>query len=302
MNEQTQQRWLARIARLKIDRKGSPAPHKPLLLLVIIELAEQGMLPQGTLPLTPELAFRFCTYWSIVAHRRSQKPDVRYPFHHMQSGGFWRALGEDWNPSPDRRLTRYAVFDQDFELCLRDRTFREEARRVLICKYFPPDERVALCSLLDLPVPSEDEVASASMHQSPEKAEERGREARFRLKVVSLYNYTCALTGYRMLTISSGSIVDAAHIHQFSDSRNNDVRNGIALCKNAHWLFDEGLWTIADDYTVNVAVGHFAEDSPEQKSLVDHHGKKIRLPSDSLSYPDPVHLDWHRKRRFLGRD
>ena len=160
MNEQTQQRWLARIARLKIDRKGSPAPHKPLLLLVIIELAEQGMLPQGTLPLTPELAFRFCTYWSIVAHRRSQKPDVRYPFHHMQSGGFWRALGEDWNPSPDRRLTRYAVFDQDFELCLRDRTFREEARRVLICKYFPPDERVALCSLLDLPVPSEDEVAS----------------------------------------------------------------------------------------------------------------------------------------------
>ncbi len=139
------------------------------------------------------------------------------------------------------------------------------------------------------------------MHQSPEEAEQRGREARFRLKVVSLYNYTCALTGYRMLTISSGSIVDAAHIHQFSDSRNNDVRNGIALCKNAHWLFDEGLWTIADDYTVNVAVGHFAEDSPEQKSLVDHHGKKIRLPSDSLSYPDPVHLDWHRRKKFLGR-
>ncbi len=100
MNEQTQQRWLARIARLKIDRKGSPAPHKPLLLLVIIELAEQGMLPQGTLPLTPELAFRFCTYWSIVAHRRSQKPDVRYPFHHMQSGGFWKASDEDWTPVP----------------------------------------------------------------------------------------------------------------------------------------------------------------------------------------------------------
>jgi putative restriction endonuclease len=302
MNQVTRERWLAKLAKLKIDLKGNPAPHKPLLLLVIVELAEEDLLPNGTLPLTPELAFRFCTYWGIVAHRRTQRPDVRYPFHHMQSGGFWKALGEDGRPSPDRRLTRYAVFDQDFEACLDDRTFREEARRVLICKYFPPDERVALCSLLDLPVPSEDEVASASVHRLPEEAEQRGREAQFRLKVVSLYDYTCALTGYRMLTISSGSIVDAAHIHQFSDSRNNDVRNGIALSKNAHWLFDEGLWTIADDYTVSVAVGHFAEDSPEQKPLVDHYGKKIRLPCDSSFYPDPAHLGWHRKSRFQGRD
>jgi putative restriction endonuclease len=301
MNEDSRERWLSRLAKLKIDLKDSPAPHKPLLLLVIIEMAEQGLLPAGTLPLTPELAFRFCTYWSIVAHRRRQKPDVRYPFHHMQSGHFWKALGEDGSPSPDRRLTRYAAMDPDFEACMADRAFREEARRVLICKYFPPDERVALCSLLGLPVPSEDEVANASMHKSPEEAEQRGREARFRLKIVSLYNYTCALTGYRLMTISSGSIIDAAHIHQFSDSRNNDVRNGLALCKNAHWLFDEGLWTIADDFTVKVALGHFAEDSPDQKPLNDYHGQRIRLPSNTSFFPDPVHLEWHRRERFQGR-
>jgi hypothetical protein len=27
-------------------------------------------------------------------------------------------------------------------------------------------------------------------------------------------------------------------------------------------VFDNGLWTIADDYTVKVALGSFAEDSP----------------------------------------
>jgi predicted restriction endonuclease len=79
LNEVTRERWLSRLAKLKIDLKGSPAPHKPLLLLVVIEMAEQGLLPKGTLQLTPELAFRFCTYWSIVAHRRRQKPDVRFP-------------------------------------------------------------------------------------------------------------------------------------------------------------------------------------------------------------------------------
>ena len=78
---------------------------------------------------------------------------------------------------------------------------------------------------------------------------------------VAAYNYTCALTRYRLTTIAGGSIVDAAHIHQFSDSRNNDPRNGLALCKNAHWLFDNGLWTLTDDYKVIVAEGRFAEDA-----------------------------------------
>jgi putative restriction endonuclease len=303
MTDATREHWLAKLAKLKVDRaKGDPAPHKPLLLLVLIELAEQGLLPLGTLPLTPELAFRFCTYWRIVAYRRKQKPDVRFPFHHLQSDGVWRALGEDGNSSPDRRLTRFVAFDPDFEACLNDQEFRDEARRVLICTYFRPEERVSLCALLDLPVPSEDEVAAASSHRSPEEAKNRGREARFRLLVVSAYNYTCALTGYRLMTISSGSIVDAAHIHQFSDSRNNDVRNGIALCKNAHWLFDNRLWTIADDYTVKVAQGRFAEDSPEQKPFADYQGRRIQLPSDASHYPDPVRLGWHRRERFLGCD
>ena len=55
----------------------------------------------------------------------------------------------------------------------------------------------------------------------------RGREARFRLTVLPAYNYTCTLTGYRCVIVNVGSIVDAAHIHQFADSRNNQPQNGL---------------------------------------------------------------------------
>ena len=167
----------------------------------------------------------------------------------------------------------------------------------LILQILPPYEIV--CSLMELPVPSEDVVAIVAQLQSPEEAEQR-REVRFLLDIVSLYNYTCALTGHPLDTIASGSIIDAAHIHRFADSRNNDIRNGLALCKNAHWLFDNGLWDDHDDYTVKVALGRYTEASPDQKRLSDYHGQMIRLPSNTEFSPDPVHLDWHRKNTFLG--
>src|SRR5262249_2482771 len=154
---------------------------------------------------------------------------------------------------------------------------------------------------LGIPLLTDDEIANSTRSRFAERAERRGREARFRLSIVSLYQHTCALTGYRLMTISADSIIDAAHIHQFADSRNNDVRNGLALCKNAHWLFDSGLWTIAPDFTVMVASGRFSEDSPDQKALSENDGQLIRLPGNPAVYPDPAHLDWHRKKKFLGR-
>jgi predicted restriction endonuclease len=82
----TTDQWLAKFAGLKVDKaRGDPAPHKPLLLLVVLELAEQTPSFGDVLPLPPELAFRFSTCWGIVAHRRTQAPDVRCPFYHLKS-------------------------------------------------------------------------------------------------------------------------------------------------------------------------------------------------------------------------
>jgi putative restriction endonuclease len=302
----TSEGWLAKLANLKVDRaRGDPAPHKPLLLLVVLELAELGLLPKDVLPLTPELAFRFCSYWSIVNSRRRQRPDVRYPFYHLGSDGIWSPLGENGTPTSERFKARYAAMPPDFVAFASDPISRDTARRILIAKYFPPHERLGLYELTGMPVPSDDEIARDATYKGPEDARKQGREARFRLRVVAAYNYTCALTGYRLTTITGGSIVDGAHIHQFADSRNNDPRNGLALTKNAHWLFDNGLWTLSDDYRVMVALETFAEAGPEQHLLAPYHGQRIQLPKDESLWPNPVHIAWHRNKKFRsvgGRD
>jgi putative restriction endonuclease len=75
--------WLTKFSKLRVDRaRGDPAPHKPLLLLVLCDLAESGDL-RDVLSLSPELAFRFYSYWRIVAGRRPQRPDVGLPFHRV---------------------------------------------------------------------------------------------------------------------------------------------------------------------------------------------------------------------------
>jgi putative restriction endonuclease len=292
--------WLAKFSKLRVDRaRGDPAPHKQLLLLVLCDLVEKENLRNAVLPLSPELAFRFYTYWSIVASRRPQRPDVRLPFHHLAGDGIWSVLDEQGAPSPDRKMTRYAKLPSDLAAFLEDPANREKARHLLIAKYFRASEQIALYETIGLPVPSRQQMEQNAAYKSPEEAQLAGREARFRIRVVSAYNFRCALTAYRLTTITAGSIVDAAHIHEFRDSRNNDPRNGIALSKNAHWAFDQGLWTVSDDYRVIVAIGHFAEAGPNEDNLLaNYHGRRLHLPKDRALWPDPIHLAWHRKKRF----
>lgn len=287
---------ISRISHLNIDRAKGAAPHKPILLLCLLEIAEEGGLTQELMPISGELAFRFSSYWSVVAHRRPQRPDIKLPLFHMKSDGFWQPLDEQQNILRHREMPTYIQFDADFLAAVNDPKFRAQACAILIRTYFDTDEQVALWALAGItPPPQGIETIPAD-----QEATDRGREGRFRIGVITAYNYTCALTGYRFVTLSSGTIVDACHIHQFARSRNNDLTNGIALSKNAHWLFDNGLWSIRDDYTVIVADRHFAEAGDASLLLAHMKDKKITLPANFSLWPSQKHLEWHRTHKFLG--
>lgn len=233
-----------------------------------------------------------------MAHRRSQRPDIRLPFHHLHSDGVWSALTAEGTSSPDSKTTTAVAIDPGFAAFVSDEHNRLNAKRVLIRDYFQPLEQVTLRELLNLPPGDAEPTNPDGSPLQIEEAAKHGREARFRLLVVAAYNYTCALTGYRLTTVLGTSIVDAAHIHRFADSRNNALRNGLALSKNAHWLFDQGLWSLTDDYTVLVAEDKFHEAGPELLRLAAYHDRQLILPTDKSTWPDPVHIAWHREHVF----
>lgn len=89
----------------------------------------------------------------------------------------------------------------------------------------------------------------------------RGPEAvRFRRSVRAAYRNACVICGLRFPSTELNAMpgIEAAHILPWAEYERDTVDNGIALCKQHHWAFDESLLTIIFDdgqYHVKVHPG-----------------------------------------------
>ena len=154
-----------------------------------------------------------------------------------------------------------------------------------------------------MPVPSSDELAEVRQDQTAYKAQlSRGRDARFKVSVISGYHFTCALTGYRLIASKSTYVpLEAAHIHADSKRGPDTPDNGLALTPTAHDLFDAGLWTVDDNLRIHVAKSDIAESilpGGSHFKLADLHGHPLSFAPQASLRPDPAHLAWHRREVF----
>ncbi len=104
------------IGKLRVNRSQGPAPHKPLLLLVVLEMIESGDLLSPQLRLTPELAFRFSQFATIVAHRRNAADGHSPALLHLSSDGIWEAFTKEATISLDPKSTQCVRIDNEFTL------------------------------------------------------------------------------------------------------------------------------------------------------------------------------------------
>lgn len=293
---------LSRFTALRVDPdKGKGrAPHKPLLLLAVLDMIEAGQLTDGWVTLSPDLVVRFQNFWPIVQARRQNKGDIRLPFHALATDGIWSVFDDEGRPSRSRDTSTRARIDDNLLAALGDTSFRARLRRLLVATYFPPAEQVALFSALGFEGATDSpEITALAEDQAAYRlARETGRSARFKNEVVTGYKFTCALTGYRLTTVNQAGIVEAAHIHQHAKSRNNDPDNGLALTPTAHALFDMGLWSATDDLHIIVKpAAIFQEESPLGGfSLRSLAGRSLVIPANSKIRPNSMHLKWHRSQ------
>ncbi|MFZ4484334.1 MAG: HNH endonuclease [Chthoniobacterales bacterium] len=300
------EKWLGKLRKLnpnvskaKGEGKARFAPHKPLLLLCVIDLAEAGALQSAHLAKTPELRLRFDSYWRIVDPRWGGKPNLDLPFFHLSRQGFWTPRAKDGRVADGPDGTASVRLDAGFLEALHDREWRDMARRILVETWFPDVEQAALYVALGF---TDAKVRRLGYRVKDDTGDyqAKGRDARFRVVVVTQYRFTCSLTGYGLHTRRGGSIVEAAHIHQFSKSRNDSPDNGLALTRDAHWMFDEGLWTVDPRNRIMVASELFTEWGPDARWLKSRHGQELHFLEGASLRPAAQHLGWHRANVFAG--
>lgn len=116
----------------------------------------------------------------------------------------------------------------------------------------------------------------------------------FRIAVTDHYERRCAITGERTLPI-----LDAAHIHPFSEGGSHDLDNGLLLRTDIHRLFDLGYVTMSNDLRFEVG-RRLKEDFDNGRHYYDLHGQRLRLPKQPHARPSATALEWHQTKRFLG--
>lgn len=122
------------------------------------------------------------------------------------------------------------------------------------------------------------------------------REAAFARIVKDKYAKTCALTGLRIINGGGRAEVQAAHIKPVADKGPDSVRNGLALCGTAHWMFDRGLISMDDDYRILKAKSKIPENVDR---LLNPDGLLI-LPAEAEYRPHPQFMRYHRETIFKG--
>ena len=79
------------------------------------------------------------------------------------------------------------------------------------------------------------------------------RDRVFRRVVLRAYDERCAITGLKFINGMGRAEVAAAHIRPVEANGPDIVSNGIALPGTAHWMFDRGLISLADNLEILIS-------------------------------------------------
>lgn len=304
--------YVRRFGDLKRNRNArlGDAPHKPVLLLAILDGIERGEIRENRVRLNPFLVAAFQAFWRALVPDRPPKRVV-YPFRYLVGDGFWilekagrdvgpRELGDPTSIPALAAVADAGRFDDALWELLQNPVSRAVLRRTLLDTYFPDAA----------PAPA---LPADPLEAAARRLTEEARTTRFRQKVTStvrdsdvgylrhslfprvvkeLYDHACAVCRLGVRDDRQRTLVEAAHILKFATFGNDDPRNGVALCPNHHQGFDHGWFGIRDDYTV-VASPRVAGEG----YVVP--GAAIALPTLPDLAPDPAALAWHREHVLL---
>ena len=121
------------------------------------------------------------------------------------------------------------------------------------------------------------------------------RDRVFRRVVLRAYDERCAVTGLKLINGGGRAEVEAAHIQAVAANGPDIISNGLALSGTAHWMFDRGLISLADD--MRILVSRQVNDPQSIQAIINASGHAL-VPAKISDHPHPQFVRWHRETCF----
>ena len=311
MNNIALKKYINKFQKIRTDNKNGEAPHKPVSLITLIELIQKQETPTNQIFLSPELVALYKDNWSILV-TTDHSPNFLLPFFHLKGNGFYRTILKDGTEQKSlirnfeylSEVIQYSCFNEDlFELLIQPETSSILLKTILDRYFSDTKERYFKKHKISESylnrIEKDFKESNVYLYNENDDTEKFLRGALFKRLVPKTYEYKCAITGMKVITMQDYNMIDACHIIPFNISKDDTVSNGISLCPNLHRAFDRGMISLDDTFTVIVSES-FSEDETNNYSLRKLKGSKILLPFDKKLYPSLDKIRWHREKVFKG--
>ena len=292
MTEEELIKCLKKLRRDSRQRYGL-APHKPLLLLLVLKLYKEELIDIPFAVIDRDLTGllrEFC-----ISEAAEKSPEV--PFWHLRNdcaGKLWEVeipKKVRFARRPDGKRGRPLIADlrkyggqgrlkaEVITLLRKNKHLCDRLITVILDTYFDESQHSRILEMLRI---------------NKSRADADAQAIEFRKSVFFAYDSRCAICEF---SVSMGNALiglDAAHIKWKTLDGPDLVTNGIALCANHHRLFNRGAFSLKgpeENYSVLIAKNvNFSDELAKSRQNI----LRFNLPLHRKDNPEPEFLEWHR--------
>lgn len=301
--------------------KFGPAPHKPIMLLAILESFDEREINSNWIGINEALLIRFYDLWNLLVKTKNA-PNFSLTFFHLSNErrGLWNLISVPGKSHITTHKFFYknlkvlketflgAQLSDEFYNAVKSQENRDALKFALLNTYFPKSsarqrdttlrysKKIEKQILFDAKENYGENKIQQEHEETIESKEEEMilRNYLFRKAVLETYNNQCAISGLKIESSNEMLLVDACQIVPFTQTSDNSIRNGIALSPTLHRAFDNGLLAIDNNYRILIP-GKLKDYNPAA-GIRQYLGKTILLPLEEQFYPSLKRLAEHRAR------
>lgn len=279
------------IENLKVNKVGNViALHKPLLLLLTISEVVQGHTNEF---LYEELEPSLILLISKYGLKNTSKLNPQYPFIYLASNSrLWNcSIRKAHLKHPDAASRRELLgaigcFTSEFYQFLQSRENAFQCLKQILVQYWPESYHIEI--LQDLG------IYEFNQNVNFFKIE---RSRKFVEEVLDAYQRKCAICTQSIRLGDSLIGIDACHVKPLQHFGDDNVKNGIALCKIHHWALDRGAVSISQD--MSVLISKKLNGNKLFEYFTSFENLKLFVPRDSASVLSVKNVEYHMEYIFV---